>query len=132
MLVPTRIQRLRSAGWKQPPSTKYCGRPGKWGNPFRAVQTVKNPDRYVVFVIVARGGLRALCQGVKDKHGPGVFGTKQEAQAHAAFLFGKLMDAAPGKYPIHELAGFKYISCWCKEGEACHVDEIIKRIQSSK
>ena len=29
-----RIQRSRVKGSRQPPSTKYCGRPTVWGNPF--------------------------------------------------------------------------------------------------
>lgn len=127
MSTPIRIQRLRSAGWKQPPSTKYCGRPGKFGNPFRAVQTMKNPDWFVVYVITP-GAFAKFCQVIRDQHGPGVFHTKQEAQSHAAFLFGKLMDVAPGQYPVHELAGFKHLSCWCALDTPCHVDEIIKRI----
>ncbi len=130
--IPTRIQRSRKAGSSTPANTKYCGRPGKWGNPFRVVQTVKNPNRFVVFVIVARGGLRALCQGVKDQHGPGVFSTKQDAQQHAAFLFGKLMDVAPGQYPVHELSRYKHLSCWCALDAPCHVDEIIKKINNEQ
>ncbi len=132
MSTPTRIQRLRSAGWRQPPSTKYCGRPGKWGNPFVAVQTLKNPDRFVVFVITPLRGLRDLCESIKYRFGPAVFSEKHKAQAHAAFLFGKLMDNSPGLYRVEELAKYAHLSCWCKVGEACHVDEIIKRIQSSK
>lgn len=34
--VPMRIQRRRVKGWRKPPNTVYCGRPGPWGNPFRA------------------------------------------------------------------------------------------------
>ena len=127
-----RIQRKRTAGWRMQPNTKCVTRPGKWGNPFVAIQTTKNPSRFVVFVIVPRGGFRELCQGIKDQHGAGVFNTKQEAQAHAALLFGCLMDVAPGQYPVHELARFKHLSCWCKEGEACHVDEIINRIKNQQ
>ena len=32
--LPTRIQRTRRKGSRQPPNTQYCGRPTKWGNPF--------------------------------------------------------------------------------------------------
>ena len=32
--VPERIQRRRSKGSRQPPNTRYCGRPTRWGNPF--------------------------------------------------------------------------------------------------
>ncbi len=34
--MPERIQRKRTKGWKMPPNTVYVGRPGPWGNPFRA------------------------------------------------------------------------------------------------
>ena len=32
--VPERIRRSRAKGSRQPPNTRYCGRPTKWGNPF--------------------------------------------------------------------------------------------------
>ena len=32
--MPERIQRSRAKGSRQPPNTRYCGRPTKWGNPF--------------------------------------------------------------------------------------------------
>ena len=32
--MPKRIQRSRAKGSRQPPNTRYCGRPSKWGNPF--------------------------------------------------------------------------------------------------
>ena len=31
----SRIQRSRERGSRQPPNTKYCGRPSEWANPFR-------------------------------------------------------------------------------------------------
>ena len=34
-MMPHRIQRKRTKGWRMPPSTVYVGRPTKWGNPFR-------------------------------------------------------------------------------------------------
>ena len=130
--APIRIQRSRKAGSTTPASTKYCGRPGKWGNPFVVSQAIKAPDRFVVYAVATNANLVQVYDDLLYMHGTHVFNTKQEAQAHAALLFGCLMDAAPGQYPVHELAKYEYLSCWCKEGEACHVDEIIKRIQSSK
>lgn len=35
MSPPRRIQRRRTKGWRMPPNTRYAGRPGPWGNPFR-------------------------------------------------------------------------------------------------
>lgn len=33
-MMPQRIQRKRTKGWKMPENTVYVGRPTKWGNPF--------------------------------------------------------------------------------------------------
>lgn len=40
--MPKRIQRRRTKGWRMPPDTVYVGRPGKWGNPFKVGDIVKN------------------------------------------------------------------------------------------
>jgi len=32
--MPIRIQRQRTKGYRQPPNTRYCGRPGPFGNPY--------------------------------------------------------------------------------------------------
>ena len=32
--MPRRIRRSRTKGSRQPPNTRYCGRPTRWGNPF--------------------------------------------------------------------------------------------------
>ena len=33
--IPSRIQRRRSRGWRQPAAALYVGRPTKWGNPYK-------------------------------------------------------------------------------------------------
>jgi hypothetical protein len=33
--MPSRIQRRRSRGWRQPSTALYVGRPTKWGNPYK-------------------------------------------------------------------------------------------------
>jgi hypothetical protein len=38
------------------------------------------------------------------------------------------MSELPERYPVQELAGYAHLSCWCKVGEPCHVDEILKRM----
>ena len=34
-MMPKRIQRKRTKGWKMPENAIYVGRPGRWGNPFK-------------------------------------------------------------------------------------------------
>lgn len=35
--MPKRIQRKRTVGWRKPEGTINCTRPGKYGNPFKAI-----------------------------------------------------------------------------------------------
>lgn len=128
MNVPTRIQRSRKAGSTTPEGTKYCGRPGRWGNPF----VVNRHDaNYYRVAVNAKSGVAFLVR-MLTAAGPAGFKTKAEAQAHAVMLFGCLLREAPWAYPVQELAGYEYLSCWCKAGEPCHVDEIIKAIKKQQ
>lgn len=38
--APRRVQLSRARGWRMPPNTTHCARPGRWGNPF-TVQTTR-------------------------------------------------------------------------------------------
>lgn len=96
MEQPQRIQRKRTKGYKTPPNTVYVGRPGKWGNPYK----------------ISDAGNR--CAAVQ--------------------LFRELVNrevANPSlPYPSiaeikKELAG-KNLSCFCKLGEICHADILLK------
>lgn len=125
-MKPTRIQRSRKAGSTTLPGTKYCGRPGRWGNPF----AVNRHDANYWRVSVRRDCRREIktyCVEMLLLEKAG-FKTKHEAQAHATKLFSKLLAAAPQYYPVQELAGYAHLSCWCALDEPCHVDEIIKKM----
>ena len=41
-LVPHRVQRQRSKGWKMPPNTAYVGRPSAYGNPVEVGQVFED------------------------------------------------------------------------------------------
>lgn len=127
--IPTRIQRRRAKGATTPENTKYCGRPGRWGNPF--VVNKHNANYYRVSVDVEGyidPWFKLVCFELYISAGAAGFKTKREAQAHAAFLFGCLMNEFPNRYRVVELSKYTHLSCWCKEGEPCHVDEILKRL----
>ncbi|CAB4164394.1 Protein of unknown function DUF4326) [uncultured Caudovirales phage] len=38
-VLPHRVQRKRTKGWKMPDNTVYVGRPTRWGNPCRCEET---------------------------------------------------------------------------------------------
>lgn len=47
--MPTRIQRRRSRGWRQPISAIYVGRSTKWGNPYKAGYDHQTAEEAVSF-----------------------------------------------------------------------------------
>ena len=89
-----RIQRSREKGSRQPPNTKYCGRPSEWANPFR----------------------------IGDEY------TRDEAvEAFRAAFWANELPATPAR-ARQELAGYDYLSCWCRLDQVCHVGEYIRAI----
>lgn len=98
MKKPKRIQRKRTKGWKMPKNTVYVGRPSKWGNPFKVKMDEGNKPKNKMLPVLA-----ALW--TYKNH------------------LGKLMKA--GKIDITELKG-KNLACWCKPGEPCHADILLK------
>lgn len=122
-----RIQRKRTAGWRIPLNTKCITRPGKWGNPFKV--TKHDSSYYRVSVNVKNPFDKAVLTNILIESGPAGFTTKTAASEHAAKLFGKLMDKFPQNYPLSDFDEIENIACFCKEGDPCHGDEIIKRLK---
>lgn len=46
-MMPQRIQRKRTKGWRLPANTKCVSRPGPWGNPFRVLIESVNAEAAV-------------------------------------------------------------------------------------
>ena len=102
--MPKRIQRKRTKGWRNPPNTIYVGRPGKWGNPF-VVGRDGNREECI-------GLFRALCNGFY------CFTRKARPEDQERLMLAVRDD-------INELRGLN-LSCFCKEGESCHADILLK------
>lgn len=112
--MPIRIQRKRTKGWKMPPNTVYVGRPGKWGNPFKVGDTVKNHFGTEFKIETVEGAINCYRNLVLIKLNPG-------------FILGHgelVMNA-----DLSELKG-KDLACWCKEGQPCHADVLLELANS--
>ena len=115
-MVPVRVQRRRTKGWKMPPDAVYVGRGSKWGNPF-----VCHPDR-----------------GPSGKRWP-------MTAENAVASFRRTIEQAGGWYPVplpwpkgkvpaggpttiedvqRELRG-KDLACWCALDQPCHADVLL-------
>ena len=114
--MPKRIQRRRTPGFRLPPGTICCTRPGPLGNPF----------------------------AIKDARDAGYRGTDEELGQWCVELFTRWLNGEEGilygpKWEkqlaaFHarraELAAAEFLACWCGQGKPCHVDAIIQWVQS--
>lgn len=120
------IQRKRTRGFNlqaQSPDGRpvvSCTRPSIWGNPYPVTETEKG-----LFVV----------KGYWDE--PSTFNNKQDAIKFSVDLFWGFIKQQDtlielGHEPEllntanirHHLSG-KHLSCWCKAGEPCHVQDVL-------
>lgn len=117
--LPHRVQRRRIKGYRLPPGTVSVTRPGKWGNPFRigvsyqdfAWLAVLLPDYETLKKYRDAGGL--ICETVEQ--------TLEMFEAHLR----KSIELYPGRFDLSELRG-KNLACYCRLGEPCHADILLK------
>jgi len=96
-MIPKRIQRKRTKGWKMPPNTVYVGRGSKWGNPFK----VGNPDNEERMEFT-------LDESLKN---------------YKLWLLGKIQVTK--ELDLSELKG-KDLACWCPLDKRCHADILLE------
>jgi hypothetical protein len=115
---PQRIQRRRSRGWRLPPHTVCVTRPGKWGNPFRVGGWFRWETR----------GAAGLPWSEAPR--PGMTGyTLIADKSTAVAWFAKWREIAP--LDLTELQG-KNLACWCRPGDPCHADILLRLASSSR
>lgn len=95
-MIPARIQRQRTAGWRLPEGAVVVSRPTVWGNPFPAATHG------------GRGRATYLFRRWIEGHYPG-----HEAQRE------EVLRRLP------ELKG-KRLCCWCSLEDPCHADVLIE------
>lgn len=107
--VPQRIHRERTKGWRMPANTIVVSRPSIWGNPF---------------VVDAHGSkeecvrkFEQLLEGTLCESGGPSRKVQREYLTHA-------------KKHLGELRG-KNLACWCKPGEPCHANVLLKLANSA-
>ena len=103
-MKPKRIQRRREYGWRMPPNTRCVNRGTKWGNPF----------------VVGEDGTRAECIRLFELLCAGNYCVTGKATFDAQET---LLRAV--RNDLHEIRGLN-LACFCKSGEACHADILLK------
>lgn len=97
-MMPKRIQRKRTKGWKMPPGAVYVGRPTKWGNPVKVVKSKILSGHYVI--------------------------SPQDAVERYRFWITKT-EGRPLLHQLKELRG-KDLVCWCALDAPCHADVLLR------
>jgi hypothetical protein len=98
MTDPIRIQRKRTKGWKMPENTVFVGRGSRFGNPWRIGEWKP---------------INLLADGEKNH----VLNRREVIELYKSQNLPSL--------PVHSLKG-KNLACWCKIGEPCHADYLLK------
>lgn len=117
--MPKRIQRKRTKGWKMPPNTVYVGRPSKWGNPFKVGQFMYYMD--VCHFMLLSDVKKYFTVG---KNIVSAVAKKKLTREDCINLFNTYAYRINSE-KLSELKG-KNLACWCKEGDLCHADILLK------
>lgn len=95
-MMPKRIQRRRTKGWKMPEGAVYVGRPTKWGNPFRV------GGGFPKYPLTAEAAVTYFLSHLE----------------HGCFRV-SIAEV------IRELRG-KDLACWCPLDKPCHADVLLE------
>lgn len=121
-LMPKRIQRKRTKGWRMPENAVYVGRPTKWGNPW-------SPNGY--WDAGYSGSLLVAVKACIEQYRAWMTQTRSSWNGSIP-----QPDALPGvpesarSLPdVRELRG-KDIACWCPIDQPCHADVLLELANS--
>ena len=117
-----RLQRTRKKGYKRPENSVYVGRPTKWGNPLRIIGDV---------IYIDAGYRRKILDKwvvLEESDDPILM-----LKFYEGILFGEQFNNCDLQYwsnkfkknNLEDLRG-KNLVCWCKTGEHCHADILLK------
>jgi Domain of unknown function (DUF4326) len=107
--MPERIRLRRTKGWLMPDNTVKVDRSTRWGNPLRAD--------------MSKG--YSAADAVADY----VRWLNQERQV---LSFNNAFGMPPGFDEIRGQLKGKNLACWCKHGEACHADALLRIANSDE
>ena len=120
-----RIQRQRTAGWKQPPNTLYVGRPGQFGNPFSIYRLPGYRRPWHISIQSEHATPEALA--IRTSY-PLHIANKANARLATMLMFREWI-ALPAQRELRQALisrvsqqGIEHLSCWCPVGEPCHAD----------
>ena len=121
--MPQRIQLSRAKGWRKPAGAIVVSRPSRWGNPAAIGLWVsvgpawREARRCTTSTVIRTQDDAVLYFRIGLKHGGMVVeGSDGVRQA----------IALPELDEIRAHLAGRDLCCWCKPGEPCHADELLR------
>lgn len=127
-MMPNRIQRQRTKGWKKPQDAIAVSRGTKWGNPFKLIGDIiyvnagyrrKMLDKWVY---LCNGNIDGLIQLYESLFVDVPEIIESPVSNEYDYIFWKSHFSALN---LNEIKG-KDLMCFCKLDEKCHADILLK------
>jgi hypothetical protein len=120
-MIPTRIQRSRKKGYRQPEGTKYVGRGTKFGNPFRLTNDgmIEFYDKKLKGWLIIENNRNNTIETVCSTYKKWLSGLYKPW----------ITPIAPTHKEIMELSKYRHLSCFCSLDSPCHADVLINYIK---
>lgn len=115
-MIPRRVQRKRTKGWRMPPNTVSVCRPGKWGNPFPVSDKIPADLAVVLFEDYLHGEARVM---------RGEFSIFAMTYAEENGGFPQQPRLITPEDVRKELRG-KNLACFCPLDQPCHADVLLR------
>ena len=127
-MIPKRIVRQRIKGWKKPTNTIYVGRGTKYGNPFKLIGDIIYVDaghrRRLLdkWVFLCNGNIDGVIQLYESLfiNVPEIL--ESPVSDEYDYAYWKVQFNALN---LDKIKG-KNLMCFCKEGQKCHADILLK------
>ncbi|MBX9793454.1 MAG: DUF4326 domain-containing protein [Burkholderiaceae bacterium] len=132
-MTPQRVQLRRTKGWRMPADAIKVDRSTRWGNPFCASSIARPHDAEVRLAGGASWWTRSRWT-TADTVAMYDAWMRGDAVCDAATgepLPKQVVDALPARPDVHLLRQ-QHLACWCRLGEPCHADVLLRLAASSE
>jgi hypothetical protein len=120
-MTPTRIKRGGQRK-KLPDGARWCGRPSRWGNPFRVGSAYAVID----------GSPSVDIQPGRSAFAYPAVEMMTAAQCVEAYRHHARRRLAADPKWLEPLRGCRFLACECEPGESCHVDVLIEMLTGGR
>ena len=125
-MKPTRIQRKRTKGYKQPDNTCYCGRGSKWGNPFVVGKYLNGWGKAILTTAICKHP-SAYIEIYNSNLFDDIITLEKSVEWYKLWIDFQVENQ---NLDLTELLKYDHLSCWCSLESPCHVDVLLNKLKN--